>query len=58
MMFRYWMGDRKKNVIRNVDRVVFEGPDRVRVLVDILGKMEWYRFVFEKDFVEFSVTSE
>jgi len=58
MMFRYWMGDRKKNVIRNVDRVVFEGPDRVRVLVDILGKMEWCRFVFEKDFVEFSVTSE
>jgi len=58
MVFRYWMGDGKVIVITDVDRLIFDCPGNVKVLAFISGQWEWKRFVFGKDFVQFTITTE
>jgi hypothetical protein len=52
------MGDGKVIVITDVDRLIFDCPGNVKVLAFISGQWEWKRFVFGKDFVQFTITTE
>jgi len=52
------MWDGQAIVINNVDRVVFDSPGNVMVRFSEAGLWEWRHLVFEKDFVQFTMTTE
>jgi len=52
------MPDEKANVIKDVDRLVFNCPDNVTVRASVYGQLEWKHLAFGKDFVQFTMATE
>jgi len=58
MIFRYWQADGKTEVIKDVDRIVFDSLVKLNVRFMKENRFEWQSFAFGDHYKQFTVTEE
>lgn len=58
MVFRYWKIDGKATVIENVDRLVYDSPEKLQYRRFINDRYEWSSIKFGVDYLQFTTSRE
>ena len=56
MFFRYWMEDGKATVVENVDRLVFDSPDKLQYRACNHHRYDWFSLKFGIDYLQFTMS--
>ena len=58
MVFRYWKKDGHVNVIKDVDRVVFDSLVKLDIRSIKENRFVWQRVAFGDDYMQFTLAEE
>jgi hypothetical protein len=58
MFFRYWKEDGKATVVEDVDRLVYDSPEKLQYRCFINGRYDWYSIKFGVDYLQFTMSKD